>query len=576
LIGRGIADDSGYIDLQLFEPVDSADTITLSVLAHNRYRYTQEIPVIQDQPFIAFNLVAFSDQAGNNNGLLDYGEVITTSVEMKNIGDQPAENINVLLETGNEFVTVDDNEEMYGNFLPEEAITMNNAFSFTIDSLSPWQTASFSLNAINGAYDFTSSFIGIIHAPELKFKSFTINDQSGNNNGKIDPGETADLMITICNSGSSEAFNVNGLLETDCNYITFNQSDLLFGDLEAGNESTSSFSITASDDCPDGTVAFFDLMIMATGGITASDSIEIFIGQPPIAILDLDQNRNSGPAIYDAIMENGIGAEYFTNWTNDIDDYEAVFVCLGIFWNNHKLTNDEGDRLATYLANGGNLYLEGGSTWWYDYQTSVHPFFNIQSDFGTLELNDIVGMGGTMTENMSFEYVGDSLYWDNLSPIEPAFMILENDEPYQGVGVAYDAGIYRTIGTSVEFGGLKDGTSPSTKKELMMQYLDFFEILNSTVGISESYAEAEELKFTVRPNPVMDIATISWKMEEAGIVDISVFSMNGKKVGTLWSGGKSAGVHSQPIDLGNLLQRGIYFVRMTTETATATEKVVIF
>jgi hypothetical protein len=74
----------------------------------------------------------------------------------------------------------------------------------------------------------------------------------------------------------------------------------------------------------------------------------------------------------------------------------------------------------------------------------------------------------------------------------------------------------------------------------------------------------------------MDNATISWKMEAGGTVDLSAYNINGKKVGTLYRGQKTAGAHSQSVDLGNLLNPGIYFVRMTTETTTAAKKVVIF
>ena len=577
LVGRGVADDEGFLDLQLFDPVNSTDTLTLSVIAHDRNRFTQDITVIQDQPYIALNIVSFDDQAGNNNAKLDYGETIAATVEMKNIGDQTASGVNVLLSTGNEFITITDDEESFGDFLPGETKEIAGAFSFTIDSLASKHTALFSLDAVQADETDTSSFIGIIHAPELKFEGFVINDQGGNNNGKIDPGETANLEITICNEGSSEAFDIHGLLETGCTYITINQSDLLFGNLGAGDDATNAFSVTASDDCPDGTVAKFNLLIEAAGGLSETDSLQTFIGQPPVVVLDLDQNRNSGPAIYDAVMENGVGAEYYTSWTNDIDDYQAVFVCLGIFWNNHTLTQEEGNDLTAYLNSGGNLYLEGGSTWWYDYQTSVHDMFGVEGAFGTLELNNINGIDGTLSENMGFEYSGDSLYWDKLMPVEPAFVILENDDPQQGVGVAHDAGTYKTIGTSIEFGGLSDGSSPSTKKDLMMQYLDFFEVLNSTVGLpGEQPYLSNTTGLSVIPNPVKDVATISWVMGSAGNVDIRIFNVNGSLVETLWHGELPEGQHEINASLGGKVSPGIYTLHLTTENSSATKKLVIF
>jgi hypothetical protein len=62
-----------------------------------------------------------------------------------------------------------------------------------------------------------------------------------------------------------------------------------------------------------------------------------------------------------------------------------------------------------------------------------------------------------------------------LEPGSGAVTILSNSSPSYGVGVAYEAENYRTIGTSFEFGGLSDGAGGS-KDELLTVMLDFFGI----------------------------------------------------------------------------------------------------
>ncbi len=132
------------------------------------------------------------------------------------------------------------------------------------------------------------------------------------------------------------------------------------------------------------------------------------------------------------------------------------------------LSSSEGQELADYLNNGGNLYMEGGDTWYYDNQTPVHGMFNINgTSDGSSDLGTILGQTGTITEGMSFNYSGDNSWIDHIEPISPAEMIFENQSPNYGTAVAYDEGSYRTIGASHEFGGLDDGSSPSTKEELM-------------------------------------------------------------------------------------------------------------
>ena len=48
-------------------------------------------------------------------------------------------------------------------------------------------------------------------------------------------------------------------------------------------------------------------------------------------------------------------------------------------------------------------------------------------------------------------------------------MLFNNVSRAYGCAVAYDAGTYKTIGASFEFGGLADGSSPWTKDEMMAE-----------------------------------------------------------------------------------------------------------
>ena len=236
-----------------------------------------------------------------------------------------------------------------------------------------------------------------------------------------------------------------------------------------------------------------------------------------VAIIDLDGNYNSGSEMQTAIEANGILVEYMTGFPPDLSIYTSVFVCLGIYSYNHILTSFEGQLLADFLNNGGNLYMEGGDTWYYDPPTIVHSMFNIfpEAD-GANNLGTINGMNGTFTEGMSFNYSGENSWIDHISAISPAFDILENQSPNYGTGVAYDEGSYRTIGTSHEFGGLDDGTSPTTKEELMAEYLNFFGIPTSLQALfgsnTTSVCEGQTVNFYDQSSGVV----ISWEWSFEG------------------------------------------------------------
>jgi hypothetical protein len=195
----------------------------------------------------------------------------------------------------------------------------------------------------------------------------------------------------------------------------------------------------------------------------------------PVYIFEPDGTPLSGSAIAQELDDLGISYVMGTELPVNCSLYRTIFVCLGIYSSNHQLTAAEGERLAEFLDNGGNLYMEGGDTWAYDPETAVHPRFNINGlQDGFPDAGPIEGAVGTFTEGMTFAYQGGNNYIDRLAPIGSAVAVLLNANPAYINGIAYDGGTYRTVGTSIEFGGLQDGAEPSTKRQLLVEILDYF------------------------------------------------------------------------------------------------------
>jgi len=327
----------------------------------------------------------------------------------------------------------------------------------------------------------------------LALYEYQVDDSNGNNNGKIDPGETVDIIVTLKNNGDSIAENIQGEISTTSPYLTLVNNTASFGTLAQGQTGNGTFTVSAQANTPAGEPAEINLDVSSNNGTYTNNFMMSFvIGQIPVVIIDMDGNHNSAQEIKTAIEANGIAVESLTSFPGNVDIYSAIFVCLGVYSDNHELSSVQGQILADFLNNEGHLYMEGGDTWYYDPQTAVHSMFNINgTSDGSSDMSTVVGQTGTFTESMSFNYSGDNSWMDHIEPISPAVMIFENQSPSYGTGVAYDEGSYRTIGTSHEFGGLDDGASPSTKEELMSGYLDFF-------GLSETlqalfYASTTEI-----------------------------------------------------------------------------------
>lgn len=350
----------------------------------------------------------------------------------------------------------------------------------------------------------------------LAMFEWEIDDSNGNNNGKVDPGETVDLIVTLKNNGNVTAENVEGTISTAASYINIISSTVAFGNIQQGQSAQGTFTIEAESSTPNGYGVDMELDVESNNGAYTNNFLMSFVvGQIPVLIVDLDGNNNSGPAMETAIQANGVTAEYATSFPADLNVYSSIFVCLGIYNDNHVLSSSEGQVLAGYLNSGGMLYMEGGDTWYYDNATAVHPMFKINgTDDGDDDLGTVNGQAGTFTENMSFSYSGDNNYIDHIEPISPAFKIFQNQSPAYGTGIAHEATGYRTIGCSHEFGGLNDGGSPSTKEELMGKYLVFFGILPESVQANftadqTDICEGESVHFT--DNSFGSITSWNWE-----------------------------------------------------------------
>ena len=85
----------------------------------------------------------------------------------------------------------------------------------------------FEMNATDGTGTWTTFFSVEGHGPVLELGSMTIDDSQGNNNGRLDPGETADVVIPTYNNGSYHALDAIGTLNCSNGFITLNNTTMI-------------------------------------------------------------------------------------------------------------------------------------------------------------------------------------------------------------------------------------------------------------------------------------------------------------------------------------------------------------
>jgi hypothetical protein len=254
LIGSAIA--SGNSESVTIEPQVPGTMIKVVITKQNYFRHEGFIQVIAPEgPYVVKSGFGVFDEEGNNNHMVDYGEDISLSFSVKNLGTEVAENVVVTISTEDEFVTLTDNEENFGNVGVDEEITHEDAFAFSIaDSIPDNHHIAFSFSATNGTDIWESSFSIKAYAPVVEILDMDITEIDGNGNGRLDPGETAILSIEIENSGKCATPEGLASLFSDSDYLTINASEFEFETIDSAGMISAEFNITAADETPIGQV----------------------------------------------------------------------------------------------------------------------------------------------------------------------------------------------------------------------------------------------------------------------------------------------------------------------------------
>ncbi len=298
-----------------------------------------------------------------------------------------------------------------------------------------------------------------------------------------------------------------------------------------------------------------------------------------IVIWELDPTPITGAALVEGIRAAGYSDPIYLTKSSAryplTPDIKAVFVCLGIYSNNHQLGSEEGLKLKNYLDSGGNVYMEGGDTWYYDPQTPVHPYFGITaiSDGGS-DLTQVAGDAGTFCEGLQFNYIGENQWIDRIAPGFNSTRILHNPTVQYGVAVAHDGSTYKTIGASCELGGLQGNSVNSSRNELIRRILVYFGVIQPT-GLSSASGTTIPEKFTLLPNypnPFNNRTVFTVGLPRTSDVRMEIYTITGQKVYQEEQKGLNPGWHHLFWDGQNRasapVASGFYIYRITAQNAS--------
>jgi hypothetical protein len=213
---------------------------------------------------------------------MNFGDSLHLSLGLKNIGDLPGNLLSAKVTTSSPWITMTDSIESYGAINSQQVKTIADGFTFKVsDTIPDNLPVRFNVKVTSpdsSAYEWDSHFGIESHAPDPVILSLTIFDTViGNRNGRLDPGETAQAVIRIKNTGDFSTGFTMMKLNSGNPYLTLGPNSLTWPALLPGEQKDAVFLLQTDPFTPIGTGTDLTCDLLA-GKYHRSKNFRLIIG----------------------------------------------------------------------------------------------------------------------------------------------------------------------------------------------------------------------------------------------------------------------------------------------------------
>jgi hypothetical protein len=419
--------------------------------------------------------------------------------------------------------------------------------------------------------------------PILVMEQYTIDDADAD--GWINPGETADLIVSLENRGTT-ACGITGILRTDDAGVTILDSTANFEEIrfyQSGDNALTPFVLSAPPEASPHW-AHFTLLLFAAGDYQETIAFRLPVGVPTVLLVD-DDGGGDEDLFYTGVLDSLnvlydiLDMDKTNGRLKDLEAFDTVIWFTGLETEN-TLTAADQDSLTAFLAAGGNLLLAGsglgndiGATDFYcdilhavwEGETNSMLLQGVSGDpVSNGQLMVILDQNGQQDYLSADQDAGTSVCFNYVGDGAAAIRYEDNGKSSVGKWSAHKT-LY--FGYSLEY-TRSDNPSAMTPHKLLSSILNWFE--GTTPVVSEtgpvtSLPERYELEQNY-PNPFNASTLIAFQVPETGPVEIKIYNVAGQQVRTLASGKHPAGRHvllwSGRDDRGQEVASGIFFCQL--------------
>ena len=367
-----------------------------------------------------------------------------------------------------------------------------------IDGVNPVYAGKLGYGRINAQSAVTR--IAPAMLPNLLFSSVSFSDATGNNNGKVDPGETIEMAVFFMNVWDN-ASNTTATLSTTAWGINITKASANYGTIPGirdinnstkGNTSDR-FIFTVSPDSIPRSVTF-TISIAADQGYTKNFDVKISI-LPNLLFVDDDDGAVNTEQYYTNAFNNlGLVCDTWNHavqgslTSGQLSAYKTVV--WGCEWAFPSLDSADRSAIGGFLDNGGQLFISGqdigwdmcasdgtefissggtSKTWYETYFKSQYQ----QDNAGTTTLSGVAS--DPIGNNLTVEFTeplrtSTEQYPDVIAPLSGAQSIFQYST--SGSGAVRYASTHKVVYFS--FGGFEAISSQTIRDTVMDRIFNWF------------------------------------------------------------------------------------------------------
>ncbi|MFH1861758.1 MAG: Omp28-related outer membrane protein [bacterium] len=430
-----------------------------------------------------------------------------------------------------------------------------------------------------------------IDFPNILLSNYDVDDIGGNNDGRVDPGETGQMVVTLQNQlYFNDAENVVATLSTTDPQITITMPTISYPALGSGASITNTSNPFQFDVDPglEPHEVSFNLHVTADPGSFEADfPMTFMVGRPDFLLVNDDLSGGFQSWYEESLDSLGLVYDRWNQVQQGMVPLPEMNAYPIVIWytgndNQSVLSTYEQENITDYLNSGGRLLfssqnagdLLGSSAFYQDVLHSEHLVSSTNEYLLNGVSEDPISDGSTVFL-VGSTGAGNANSSSSLNPISPAVGIYT----YQTAGtygaLRYADETYRLVYFAFAVEAISGGMQTTTRRQVLENCIAWLQSITAVEPSSEQVSLPERLEIVnVTPNPFNPAAILEFTVPQPGLVKVDIYDLQGRLVQHLLNRSLNVGNHRVIFDAGNN-PSGIYLVTLRSGNTQQTTKAIL-